>query len=451
VKTNEMSARPSRNPNESGQAIVLVAIVMIALLAAAGMAIDGGGLYFLYRDARNATDSAALAAAYTLCTNPDADWQGTGRFSAQESGFIDGVDGVEVNIGHPTIDEIPPGRGVEEYVEVQIVAPKTSYFNQVVYPEALQVDVNTIAYCNPGAAETEGGETRDEYAIYSRIPPGTCTSGERAIHVAGSGWEIYGDIWMNDNMNGAGAGGANNVNNANRVFGEVTVVSEINNIHIEHLLEEAPGDGTVSVGEEPANTDNRLPWNDWMELAPGGALEQAIGSAYHHISRDMCEGNTKARNKTFQDAGWLDENDRFEDGVYYIDCDVTQIQSGRYTGTITIITPGSIEVSSPSVQLEAWGAHPLIENALFITSWSTSIHPSSCSTANHAIRISGNAHTFDGDMYVTGYGNVYLDAPQSYYDTCFNVWGIRLNGAKQTIRCQPDGLPASSPSIGILD
>lgn len=451
MTTNTVSAQPGHNPKDSGQAIVLVAILMIALLAAAGMAVDGGGLYFLYRDARNAADAAALAAAYTLCTNPDADWQGTGRFSASESGFTDGADGVIVIVDHPTADEIPPGDEVDSFVKVEIEAPKESYFIQVVYPEQLLVNVDTIAFCNPGSATTAGGENRDEYAVYSRIPPGTCTAGERAIHVAGSGWEIYGDIWMNDNMNGAGAGGANNVNNANRVFGDVTVVSTINNIHIEHLLEEEPGDGEVSVGEAEYNSDLRYPWNDWSELAPGGTLEQDIGSAYHHISPDMCEGNTKARNKTFEDAGWLDENNRFEDGVYYIECDVTQIQGGSYTGTITIITPGSIEVASPSVQLEAWGAHPLIDNALFITSWSPAIHPSACSTANHAIRISGNSHTFDGDFYVTGYGNVYLDAPFSYYDSCMNVWGIRLNGAKQTIRCQPNGAPSSPPNIGILE
>jgi len=98
VKTNEKSAQLSRNPKESGQAIVLVALVMVALLAATGMAVDGGGLYFLYRDAQNATDSAALAAAYTLCTNPDSDWMGTAELSLSESGFADAIAADDTNI-----------------------------------------------------------------------------------------------------------------------------------------------------------------------------------------------------------------------------------------------------------------------------------------------------------------------------------------------------------------
>jgi len=56
---------------ESGQAIVLMALVMVALLGMLGLAIDGGGLYFLWRDAQNATDAAVLAASYARCTNGD--------------------------------------------------------------------------------------------------------------------------------------------------------------------------------------------------------------------------------------------------------------------------------------------------------------------------------------------------------------------------------------------
>lgn len=42
---------------QSGQAIVLMALMMLGLMAALGLAIDGGGLFFLHRDTQNATDA----------------------------------------------------------------------------------------------------------------------------------------------------------------------------------------------------------------------------------------------------------------------------------------------------------------------------------------------------------------------------------------------------------
>src|SRR6187549_1108355 len=59
------------SPHESGQAIVIIALVMVVLLGMLGLAIDGGGLFFLQRDAQNATDAAVLSASYAICTKGD--------------------------------------------------------------------------------------------------------------------------------------------------------------------------------------------------------------------------------------------------------------------------------------------------------------------------------------------------------------------------------------------
>lgn len=52
--------------NEKGQAIVLIAFALIALLAVTGLALDGGRLYQYRRQAQNAADAAALAGARLL-------------------------------------------------------------------------------------------------------------------------------------------------------------------------------------------------------------------------------------------------------------------------------------------------------------------------------------------------------------------------------------------------
>ncbi|MEK7325471.1 MAG: Tad domain-containing protein, partial [Chloroflexota bacterium] len=47
--------------SESGQAVVLLAVMMVVLLGMAGLAIDGGNLYAHKRHAQNAVDNATLA------------------------------------------------------------------------------------------------------------------------------------------------------------------------------------------------------------------------------------------------------------------------------------------------------------------------------------------------------------------------------------------------------
>ncbi len=51
---------------EKGQAVVLVAIALVALLALTGLAIDGGQLLALRRSTQNAADAAALAGVREL-------------------------------------------------------------------------------------------------------------------------------------------------------------------------------------------------------------------------------------------------------------------------------------------------------------------------------------------------------------------------------------------------
>ena len=52
--------------NERGQAIVLIALAMVGLIAVAGLALDGGHLYQARRQAQNAADAAALAGTRML-------------------------------------------------------------------------------------------------------------------------------------------------------------------------------------------------------------------------------------------------------------------------------------------------------------------------------------------------------------------------------------------------
>src|SRR5688572_27552570 len=88
--------QPSR---ESGQALVIIALLMLGLLAATGLAVDGGGLFFLQRDAQNATDASVLSASYAICT--DGDPVAAGLATMASNGFDNNGNSNMVFINHP--------------------------------------------------------------------------------------------------------------------------------------------------------------------------------------------------------------------------------------------------------------------------------------------------------------------------------------------------------------
>ncbi len=150
-KRNNTTKRSDWAQAQSGQAIVLMALAFVVLIGAVGLAVDGGGLFFLQRDAQNAADAAAIAGAYARCTslasgNPGAAMQTAGQAAANANGFFNGVDGRTVALDMPTEG---PMAGNQWAVQADIGATKPSYFAQVVYRGPLAVSVRAIAYCQP--------------------------------------------------------------------------------------------------------------------------------------------------------------------------------------------------------------------------------------------------------------------------------------------------------------
>lgn len=201
------------NQKESGQAIVLIAAIMVALVAALGLAIDGGGMYLLYRDVQNATDSAGLSAAFALCSGGDP--QEAGETAARLNGFVTGTDGATVTVLNPP----PPdhefgantiGARSGNYIVTRIEAEKPSYFIGIVYDGPLVVAVDTISECTPAV----GFGWPENSAIISLSPACTASGSGAAVRVTGLGdYETFGGgIYVNassppcDSVNTTGNG-----------------------------------------------------------------------------------------------------------------------------------------------------------------------------------------------------------------------------------------------------
>lgn len=133
---------------EKGQSIILVAVVMIGLLAMAGLAIDGGNLFLQRRRAQNAADSSAMAGTRVLATfiakcdsgssENDAlveqamkEFVASNGFSEDDGATIEGwyVDSDTNRLGNVGAGSIP---NTASGVEVRLEAVIDTYFLQVV-------------------------------------------------------------------------------------------------------------------------------------------------------------------------------------------------------------------------------------------------------------------------------------------------------------------------------
>jgi hypothetical protein len=130
---------------ESGQAIVVMTFMMISLLGMLGLAIDGGGMYFMWRDVRNATDAAVMAASYAKCTGGNIVTAGLNAAAA--NGFDNNGTTNTVQIHNPPTSG--DAMGDDDFVEVIINANRSPYFIHLVYKGPLEVTNRAVGYCVP--------------------------------------------------------------------------------------------------------------------------------------------------------------------------------------------------------------------------------------------------------------------------------------------------------------
>lgn len=146
--------QPGQTPNqpkrskwqaESGQAIVVMTFMMISLLGMLGLAIDGGGMYYMWRDVQNATDAAVMAASYAKCTGGDIVTAGLN--AAATNGFDNNGTTNTVQVNNPPTSG--NAWGDDDFVEVIINANRPSYFIHLVYKGPLEVTNRAVGYCVP--------------------------------------------------------------------------------------------------------------------------------------------------------------------------------------------------------------------------------------------------------------------------------------------------------------
>jgi hypothetical protein len=352
--TQQMRNHISKKRAEAGQAIVFVALFMVVMIGMLGLAIDGGGLLFLWRDAQGAADSAALSAAYARCTpsSTSAQIKARGLQTADRNGFRNSDPDHEVRIivgnettatvldretGDTVTEQVfierqlnralGSGHGLspDTYVWADILAEKRAFFIQVLYGGPLTVNPSAMSVCDPGF---------DGDAFPGAFAYGDC--GNQTFRFNGSSVLYQGDIHSNGQIVTPGANSGLVFNDVEMTYVQSPAPSPLSrdttNDDAEVLV---PPDQTwkaTQVSPVPFSPDNFMSENDLANLyGPGGVVSSHIVSTYgaSYYNTSPPSGNT-----------W--------EGLYYLTGGGThginlKNQTVGPMG-VTIISDGSIEV-----------------------------------------------------------------------------------------------------------
>jgi hypothetical protein len=146
------TALPTRGNCEAGQAIPLVAIGMVALLACLGLGIDFGYLRFVRREMQTAADAAALAGAME---HSYGDVTSAAKAASAQNGFIDGQSGVTVTVSNPPADG--PHASNASYVEVGVSQQQPLFFAKIFNATPPTLTTRAVAQGTLNCAYALGG------------------------------------------------------------------------------------------------------------------------------------------------------------------------------------------------------------------------------------------------------------------------------------------------------
>jgi len=182
--------------SERGQALILVVAGAVALVALAGLALDGGAAFLDRRQAQTAADTAALTAAlYKARENPN--WQAQGYSIAAVNGYASGV-----TIHNPPISGYYAGN--PEYIQVIIVSSIPTRLGRVLGVMELTNRVSAVARAIPEVLAPPGGNN----AIVA-LAPHECSAvkfqGTATTDLVGGGIFVNSDCQPSAFFNGSNA------------------------------------------------------------------------------------------------------------------------------------------------------------------------------------------------------------------------------------------------------
>ena len=141
-----MQTRSERH--NQGQIIVSAALLLTVLVSFMGLAVDVGYMVDYRRRMTAAADGAAVAAAWEVKRNSNADAVAVARQAATANGFTHGTNGITVKVNRPPLSGDYVGK--KRYVEVLINQPRPTFFLRVLNIKSTTVAARAVAGSEEG-------------------------------------------------------------------------------------------------------------------------------------------------------------------------------------------------------------------------------------------------------------------------------------------------------------
>jgi Flp pilus assembly protein TadG len=188
----------SRKSAQAGQALILIAIAIVGLLALVALAIDAGNGFSDRSKAQNAADSAVLAGATAKTQNQSVTSAATAR--ATSNGYTDGINGATVTVSNPPGPGCNgtngPFAGNSQYIQVIIHSTVSTFFGPI-------VNINELHNCVEAIARTQLMAGSSQLAMGNTIAAVGCTG----LNITASGSAdvtlMNGGIYSNSSSNPA--------------------------------------------------------------------------------------------------------------------------------------------------------------------------------------------------------------------------------------------------------
>ncbi|NIM93039.1 MAG: hypothetical protein GTO18_04925 [Anaerolineales bacterium] len=393
---------------ERGQTVILLALVMVILIGFAILAIDGGRLFTERRDAQNATDASALAAALARCDKKDIVASALAR--AASNGYNNDGTTNTVSVNFPPLSG--PYAGDSEYIEVIIVSRIEGTIGNLIYSGPLEVTTRAVSYCwvsrtGMGAALFAGSET--------------C---ENTIDWSGSDTSIVGGVHTNRDLHVGGS--------TNYIKGDVTYVTTV----------DAPEDKiTYDPPENPIKYKVMdYPVDFEMEdFEPGGEIAAAVAGEGKYYN---CE--CKIDMNWLESQGYYDDaTGKIQEGLYYT-TDNIDISANNIIGeAVTFVSRGSISFSGSSHYL-----YPYVEGLLAFTDMQK---PGGAKCSVQSIKLSGSSHNWYGVMFSPNGLIEMAGATNTTIHGSLIGYTLALNGSMIQVNWDPNFLPPPPPKVNLSE
>lgn len=166
--------------SQRGQALILIAFGIVALIGFTALAVDGGRVFSDRRNAQNAADTSALASALEYIYESDKNSaKSMGMDRALSNGYQNDADSSVTVVFCDEVDgtadecELPPGADPEEYIRVEIISDVPMTFARVLGREFVTNRVEAIARAQINSSSPLYGGA----AMVALRPDGTGFSG----------------------------------------------------------------------------------------------------------------------------------------------------------------------------------------------------------------------------------------------------------------------------------